>query len=91
MKEMKVGTRELKGRLSEYMRRVKAGQTIIVTERGKVIGQIIPVKPSLEERMKATVTAGIAEWNEQKLKTYKPVAVNKGERQLSDLVIEDRE
>ena len=91
MKEMKVGTRELKGRLSEYMRRVKAGQTIIVTERGKVIGQIVPVKPSLEERMKATVTAGIAEWNEQKLKTYKPVAVNKSERQLSDLVIEDRE
>lgn len=91
MKEMKVGTRELKGRLSEYLRRVKAGQTIIVTERGKVIGQIIPVKPSLEERMKATVTAGVVEWNEQKLKTYKPVAVNKGERQLSDLVVEDRE
>jgi len=91
MKEMKVGTRELKGRLSEYMRRVKAGQTIIVTEHGKVIGQIVPVKPSLEERMKATVAAGIAEWNEQKLKAYKPVVVNKGERQLSDLVIEDRE
>ena len=91
MKDMKVGTRELKGRLSEYMRRVKAGQTIIVTERGKVIGQIVPVKPSLEERIKATVTAGIAEWNEQKLKTYRPVVVNKGERQLSDLVIEDRE
>jgi len=91
MKEMKVGTRELKGRLSEYMRRVKAGQTIIVTERGKVIGQIVPVKQSLEERMKATVMAGIAEWNEQKLKAYKPIAVNKSEGQLSDLVIEDRE
>jgi len=91
MKELKVGTRELKGRLSEYMRRVKAGQTIIVTERGKVIGQIVPVKQSLEERMKATVMAGIAEWNEQKPKMYKPSAVNKGERQLSDLVVEDRE
>jgi prevent-host-death family protein len=87
----RVGTRELKNKLSEYMRRVKAGETIIVTERGKTIGQIVPVKPTLEERLQTMVDAGLAEWNGQKLKPYKPKAVNRSSHLLSDLVIEDRE
>jgi prevent-host-death family protein len=91
MAEMKVGTRELKSKLSEYLRRVKAGETIIVTEHGKTIGQIVPIKPTTEERLQAMVAAGQAEWNGQKLKSYHPKAVNRGERQLSDLVVEDRE
>lgn len=91
MNEVKVGTRELKSRLSEYMRRVKAGQTIIVTERGKAIGQIIPIKASLEERLRAMVEAGLAEWNGQKVKPYRPKVVNRGDRQISDLVVEDRD
>lgn len=90
-KLQKVGTRELKNKLSEYMRRVKAGETIIVTERGKPVGQIMPVKLALEERLQAMVDAGLAEWNGQKLKPYKPKAVNLGPKLLSDLVVEDRE
>jgi len=91
MAEMRVGTRELKNKLSEYMRRVKAGETITVTEHGKTIGQIIPVKLTIEERLQGMMTAGQAEWNGQKLKPYQPKAVNRGPRQLSDLVVEDRE
>ena len=91
MAEIQVGTRELKSRLSEYLRRVKAGETIIVTERGKPIGQIIPVKPSLEERLQSMIDAGLADWNGQKLKPYRPRAVNTSERQISDLVSEGRE
>jgi len=91
MTEIRVGTRELKNKLSEYLRRVKAGETIIVTEHGKTIGQIIPIKPTVEERLQAMVSAGQAEWNGQKLKSYHPRAVNKGSRQLSDRVIEDRQ
>jgi prevent-host-death family protein len=90
MAEIRVGTRELKNRLSEYLRKVKAGETIIVTERGKIIGQIVPLKPSLDERMQALIEAGIADWNMQKLEPYQPSAINTGEGQLSDLVIEDR-
>ncbi len=91
MNEMRVGTRELKSKLSEYMRRVKSGQTIVVTEHGKPIGQIVPVKASLEERMQAMVATGLAEWDGQKLKPYKPMAINRGDRQVSDLVVEDRQ
>jgi prevent-host-death family protein len=91
MTETRVGTRELKSKLSEYMRRVKSGQTIVVTEHGKPIGQIVPIKASIEERLQAMVTSGLAEWDGQKLKPYQPVAINRGERQVSDLVIEDRQ
>lgn len=86
----RVGTRELKNKLSEYMRRVKAGETIIVTERGKTIGQIVPVKPTLEERLQSMVDAGLAEWSGQKLKPHKPAAMNRGKKLVSDLVVEDR-
>ena len=91
MNELRVGTRELKSKLSEYMRRVKTGQTIVVTEHGKPIGQIVPVKASVEERLHAMVATGLAEWDGQKLKPYKPVAINRADRQVSDLVVEDRQ
>jgi len=91
MSEMRVGTRELKTHLSKYLRRVKAGETIIVTERGKVIGQIAPISASLEERMKALVNAGLAQWDGKKLAPYQPAIVNKSSHQISDLVSEDRD
>lgn len=87
----KVGTRELKSKLSEYMRRVKGGETIIVTERGKTIGQIIPVKQTVEEKMLTVVDAGIAEWSGKKMEPGKPTVINRGHKQVSDLVAEDRD
>ncbi len=69
MTELRVGTRELKNKLSEYLRRVKAGETVIVTEHGKSIGQIVPIKPTAEERLRMLVDAGQVEWNGEKLET----------------------
>ena len=91
MAQMRVGTRELKSKLSEYLRRVKAGETIIVTEHGKTIGQIIPVKPTLEEKIQNMVASGQVEWNGKKLSPYRPEVINRGSRTLSDLIVEDRE
>ena len=91
MTSMRVGTRELKSKLSEYLRRVKAGETIIVTERGKTIGQIVPVKPTLEQRLRALVDSGIVECDGKKFQPIKPVARNRSSKQVSDLVIEDRD
>jgi prevent-host-death family protein len=91
MTETQVGTSELKNKLSKYTRRVKSGETIPVTEHGKTIGQIVPVKPTIEERMLAMAAAGLAGWNGQKLPPYQPKAVNRGNGLISNLVIEDRE
>jgi len=87
---MKVGIEELKRELNKYLGLARSGQTIIVTRRGKPIGQIMPVKAALEERLHGMVAAGLAEWNGQRLTPYKPVAINRGDRQVSDLVVEDR-
>jgi prevent-host-death family protein len=90
MTEIRVGIRELKNKLSEYLCRVKAGETIIVTKHGKSIGQIIPMRLTIEERLQATVDSGLAEWNGQKFTPRKPAATNRGKKQISDLVAEDR-
>ena len=37
-----VGLRELKNRLSEYVRQVKAGESILVTDRGTVVAELRP-------------------------------------------------
>ena len=87
----KVGTRELKSKLSEYLRRVKAGETIFVTERGRIIGQIMPVSPGLAEKMQAVVDAGLADWSGQKVTPGQPVAINRSSQQISDRIVEDRD
>jgi antitoxin (DNA-binding transcriptional repressor) of toxin-antitoxin stability system len=37
-----VGLRELKNRLSEYIRDVRRGETVLVTDRGEVVAEIGP-------------------------------------------------
>lgn len=86
-----VGTRELKNRLSEYLRRVKAGETIVVTERGRPVGQIVPIQASLLARVDRLVQSGILEWSGEPLPPYQPRAINRSDQLLSDLVAEERE
>ena len=37
-----VGIRELKNRLSEHLREVRRGETILVTDRGEVVAELAP-------------------------------------------------
>src|SRR5579864_5621627 len=37
-----VGLRDLKNRLSEYVREVRSGETVLVTDRGEVVAELIP-------------------------------------------------
>lgn len=45
MTHKSVGIRELKTNLSKYLKKVKAGGELLISERGKTIAQIIPVSP----------------------------------------------
>lgn len=40
-----VGLRELKNRLSEYVRLVRAGEHVQVTDRGQVVAELMPPPP----------------------------------------------
>lgn len=37
-----VGVRDLKNRLSEYLRRVRSGENLLVTDRGEVVAELSP-------------------------------------------------
>lgn len=37
-----VGVRDLKNRLSEYLRRVRLGESVLVTDRGEVVAELSP-------------------------------------------------
>lgn len=37
-----VGIRELKNRLSAYVRKVEAGGVVLVTDRGRVVAELVP-------------------------------------------------
>lgn len=37
-----VGVRELKNRLSEYIRQVRSGESVLVTDRGEVVAELTP-------------------------------------------------
>jgi prevent-host-death family protein len=43
-----VGIRELKTHLSRYVREVKDGEEILVSERGRIIARLAPVEPQSE-------------------------------------------
>jgi prevent-host-death family protein len=86
-----VNIRELKTHLSKYLRKVKEGQTVLITERGKPIGRIIPEGIPLEERLDDLISAGLAEWSGNQLPPRQPTLANRSESLISDLVSEGRE
>ena len=91
MTQTTVGIRELKAQLSAYVQRVKAGDTVVITERGKAVGRIVPIERSVEERLQDLIAAGVVEWNGQKLEPMAPVAKTHGPTMVADLLLEDRE
>jgi prevent-host-death family protein len=91
MIEPGVNIRELKAHLSKYLRKVKEGHTILITERGKPIGRIIPEQEQIEERLARMVAAGLAKWSGKKLQPRNPTFTNQSEILISDLVSEQRE
>lgn len=44
-----VGIKALKNNLSEYIRAAAAGETIQVTDRGRVVVEIVPVRSALDD------------------------------------------
>jgi len=88
---LKIGIRELKATLSECVREVKAGRTIVVTEHGRPVARIIPEAASLRVRVEALRRAGAIAWSGRRLRPAKPVGKLRGDKTVADLVVENRE
>ncbi len=61
---MDVGVRAFKNGLSGYLRRVRAGQRIVVTGRGRPLAVVTGIEKAAPERQAANalVASGIATW-----------------------------
>ncbi len=85
------GIRELRQNLSRYLERVKAGETIEVTDRGKVVAALVPRREHEDEiaALEAkglTITRARLDW-----RSLGPIPERKpGERPLSEVLEEMR-
>ncbi len=91
MKERQIGLRELKSKLSQCVREVKAGATIVITERGRRVARIVREGESVAERIEALRKAGSIQWSGHRLAPAKPGPRVRGKRTVSDIVIENRD
>ncbi len=59
-----VGVRDLKNKLSEYLRRVRMGESVLVTDRGEVVAELQPPgqrqgDPSVPAGLQSLVKRGL--------------------------------
>lgn len=91
----KVGSRELKNRLGRYLSAVRKGESLLVTDRGKTVAQISPVKAepsekaSLDKLLKELEEAGLIRLGKRSLRKFRAVKI-KG-APASQTIIEDRQ
>ena len=84
-----VAVRELKNRLSEYLRKVKAGERVVVTERGKAVAVISTAGRALDEGIEAMIRERAARWGGGKPRGARRPPKIKG-ASVAKAVIEDR-
>jgi len=94
---IEVSVRELKSRLSHYLRKLDEGEQIKITRRGKAVGTIVPspsqdTEDRLNAKMRELYERGIlAHWSDKK-----PVFPKRGVRMrgdgptIAEMVLEDR-
>ena len=91
MAQSAVSIRELKSRLSHYLRLTRKGESVVITDRGVPIGRIVPMGQDLDQRLAAMRESGQAHWNGRKLGRRKPVAKRRGRGSVAQMIVEDRE
>ena len=89
-----VGVRELKSRLSHYLDRVKDGQTVVITERGREVARLVPSAPrSVPDRVKRLLEAGEVYWSGDDVPDFEPLPLRPrrpGEPTIAQTISEDR-
>lgn len=83
-----VGVRDLKASLSRYLRRVKGGETIVVTERGVPIARIVPA--AVPDHLRALMADGRLSWSGERLVAPRRAVKPKPGPTISEMISEDR-
>jgi prevent-host-death family protein len=85
-----IGVRELKARLSACLRRVRGGQRLTVTDRGRAVATLAPVEsPATPDWLDSLMSAGVVQWAGGKPEGLPRRIPSRGKR-ASRMVMEDR-
>jgi prevent-host-death family protein len=90
----KVGSREFKNRMGKYMRAVREGHTLLLTERGKTVARVVPEEHTetnstdLDQRLKELEEQGLIRLARKPFPKFKPIKI-KG-KPASQIILEDR-
>lgn len=88
-----VGSRELKTRLGTYLRRVRRGATLVVTDRGEPVAELRPLasggSPEEAGLAKLEALGAVTRGRGGRLASLRPI--RSGGRPASEAVIEGRE
>jgi prevent-host-death family protein len=90
---MKVSVRELKDRLSEHLRTVQGGQSIVVTSHDKPVARLSPVPSESASGVERMLDEGIARWNGKKPRgagRRGPVKLRGPGKTMAEMVLADR-
>ena len=83
---MEVGVRELRNNLSRYLERVRGGEEVVVTDRGRAIARVLPV--GTERALDRLIAKGLVTPAQRpKRRTRQPI---KSKGTVSDLVADQR-
>jgi prevent-host-death family protein len=86
-----IGVRELRQHASRYLARVKAGETLEITERGTPVAKLAPVQGmSFRDQLIASGELIPAERTDRE-NMPKPIPRRPGERSISEVLQEQRE
>lgn len=88
--DARVGVRELRQNLSVYLRRVKAGETLDVTERGRIVARLAPLSPETMTPLERLVAEGRARPAQTRVDDLPPPLRLSG-RPLSEVLREMRD
>lgn len=87
---MEAGIREVKNRFSEYLRRVKQGEIVVITERNVPVARLVPVQEKGQLPVLALVEEGVASWQGGKPRGAAVPPAVPGTASVAALVAEDR-
>jgi prevent-host-death family protein len=87
---MNVGIRELKAHLSSYLARARAGETVVITDHGKPVARIEPIRADLPEPLRRLVEEGRATDKGPMRYFPEPIRMTPGSKSSTDYVREQR-
>ncbi|GIX27011.1 type II toxin-antitoxin system Phd/YefM family antitoxin [Pelomicrobium sp. G1] len=94
---MEVSVRELKNRLSEYLRRAAAGEEVLIKSHGRSVARLVPAPTGREDTEAAAIARiralpfVIPGKGGKPEGAKRPIKIKPGEKTLAQIVIEGRE